>query len=288
MIPVTTAVANLLATAKAFYAADLYTFNLAGGTVLRYSSDQTISFGGNTWSGIGLRIERSKINLTIGVQVDQLTIDLYPTAADQVGSNPFAQLAVNGGLDGCYVQVDRAVGPSPNQPITGLIPKRFYGRVADISGGRSKMTLTIKSDLDLLNIQMPRVLFQPPCSHSLYDAGCTLSRGSFTVSGTVSGAGGTKTQFNTGLTAADGYYSLGVITFTSGANSGLARYVKAYLHASGQVTLIQPLGAAPAAGDAFTIYPGCDKTAGTCQSKFSNVANYRGFPYVPNPEVGLL
>lgn len=294
MIPVTTPVSNLLAqlagsapASRTLYVADLYTFNLQNGTVLRYSSDQAITVAGVTWLGTGLRIERSKINLKIGVEVDQLDIDIYPSAADLVGANPFAQLAVAGGLDGCYVQVDRAVGPNAAN-IVGIIPKRFYGRVAKFSGGRSKLTLTVKSDLDLLNVQMPRVLFQPPCSHSLYDSGCTLNRSSFTVAGVVAGAGGTQTQFNTNLTQADGYFTLGVIAFNSGANTGLKRYVKSYLNASGQVTLIQPLGVAATAGDAFTIYPGCDKSAATCLNKFNNIANYRGFPYVPNPEVGLL
>jgi len=291
MIPVTTAVSNLLSAVglTQLYIVNLYTFNLANGSVLRYASgDKDISFGGNTWLGTALRIERSPYRLKVGVEVDDLQVDCYPTTTDLVGSNPFLQFALNGGLDGCYVQVDRAVGPSPLQPITGLVPKLFYGRVADVSGGRSKLTLTVKSDLDLLNIQMPRVLFQPQCSHSLYDAGCTLSRAAFTVSGAVVGSGGTVSQFNTSLTQADGYFNLGVITFTSGANSGLKRYVRTYLNASGQVALVQPLGAPPANGDTFTIYPGCDKTPTTCLGKFNNVANYRGFPYVPNPEIGLM
>ena len=34
-------------------------------------------------------------------------------------------------------------------------------------------------------------------------------------------------------------------------------------------------------GDAFTIRPGCDKTFATCQAKFDNAINFRGFPHVP-------
>lgn len=35
------------------------------------------------------------------------------------------------------------------------------------------------------------------------------------------------------------------------------------------------------AGDAFTIYPGCDKQQSTCSAKFNNLIHFRGFPYVP-------
>jgi Phage conserved hypothetical protein BR0599 len=48
-----------------------------------------------------------------------------------------------------------------------------------------------------------------------------------------------------------------------------------------------PLQSSPNAGDAFTVYQGCDHTPGTCQSKFNNLANFRGFPYVPPPQMAI-
>ena len=36
-----------------------------------------------------------------------------------------------------------------------------------------------------------------------------------------------------------------------------------------------------AVGDAFTVTAGCDKLFATCQSRFSNSANFRGFPHIP-------
>jgi len=46
-----------------------------------------------------------------------------------------------------------------------------------------------------------------------------------------------------------------------------------------------PLPAAPAAGDALTVYAGCDHTPATCAARFSNLASFRGFPYVPPPQI---
>ena len=103
------------------------------------------------------------------------------------------------------------------------------------------------------------------------------------TTGAITGAP-TTTAFNTGLAATDGYYTQGQITFTSGANAGITRTVKAYVQASGAISLVLPLPAAPAAGDAFAIAAGCDLTMATCQGRFSNLIHFRGQPFTPPPE----
>ena len=49
------------------------------------------------------------------------------------------------------------------------------------------------------------------------------------------------------------------------------------------LALTYPMSALPAAGDAFTVYPGCDHTSATCRAKFNTLTNFRGFPFVPPP-----
>jgi uncharacterized phage protein (TIGR02218 family) len=159
----------------------------------------------------------------------------------------------------------------------------FQGRVADVKCGRFAAKITVNSDLELLNIAMPRNVVQTGCVHTLYDAGCTLLKSSFQVSGSVSSLGSAANKINTGLTQADGYFDLGVITFTSGALNGRSFTVKSFLHAGGAVTTIAPL-VGVASSDTFTIVPGCDKQQATCNAKFSNLAHFRGYPYVPVPE----
>jgi uncharacterized phage protein (TIGR02218 family) len=53
------------------------------------------------------------------------------------------------------------------------------------------------------------------------------------------------------------------------------------------LTLGYPLQSLPATGDTFTVYQGCDHTPGTCSSKFNNLPNFRGFPYVPPPQMAV-
>ena len=139
-------------------------------------------------------------------------------------------------------------------------------------------------------MQSPRNVYSPSCGRVLYDTGCGVSRSANTTTGTVtSGSSGT---FSTSLTAAAAdFYDLGVITFTSGSNSGVTRSIKTQA-AGGNITVVPALPATPLAGDAFTIYPGCDKSQGTggC-GKFYSTTNvllhHRGFPYVPPPETSL-
>jgi hypothetical protein len=55
----------------------------------------------------------------------------------------------------------------------------------------------------------------------------------------------------------------------------------------GVISLWQALPYAPAPGDQFTAYPGCDKSVFTCQNKFNNLLNFGGFPFIPNEETAL-
>jgi hypothetical protein len=82
---------------------------------------------------------------------------------------------------------------------------------------------------------------------------------------------------------ASGYFDHGTITFNSGANSGLSMEVKAY--APGVITLMLPMPFAVVAGDAYTIKAGCNQAFETCQQRFGNVVNYRGFPNLPQSKI---
>ena len=46
-----------------------------------------------------------------------------------------------------------------------------------------------------------------------------------------------------------------------------------------------PLPYVPTSGDAFTAAQGCDHTMATCSAKFNNLPNFRGYPFVPPPQV---
>ena len=86
---------------------------------------------------------------------------------------------------------------------------------------------------------------------------------------------------DTSLTAADGHYNGGKITWLTGDNSGLTFDVKRYQSVTDTVELYEPTPYAIQTGDTANIYQGCDKTLETCRDDFSNIVNFQGFSYLP-------
>ncbi|MDI9234310.1 DUF2163 domain-containing protein [Limnohabitans lacus] len=275
----------LLNGSSQFIMADLYTITLVTGTVLRYTSaDIDITHAGTTYSARGPLIRRGTVRTVVGLEVDQLDMTVSPKpgmSGHLLDGEPFIPASLQGALDGAMVMLQKAFLSSWALPPVGAVVM-FYGRVSDVSGTRSAMPVDVKSALELLNTKLPRNIYQASCMHTLYDSGCAVNKAARTVTGTVTGTNGTGQWLQSGLAQAAGWFDQGVLTFTSGANAGVQRTVKA--HSAGQFWFALPLPNAPAVGDAFSVYPGCDKTQATCSAKFNNTPRFRGFPFVPVPE----
>ncbi|MGH6770159.1 MAG: DUF2163 domain-containing protein [Xanthobacteraceae bacterium] len=129
-------------------------------------------------------------------------------------------------------------------------------------------------------------LYTATCSADLGDARCTidLDDPEFRGSGTVSALAGDTLLYVSGLGVFDdGWFSAGRISFTSGANDGLAVEVKVHRVAEDGVT-VELWHAMPepiAVGATFDITAGCDKRFTTCRDRFDNAVNFRGFPHIP-------
>lgn len=227
-------------------------------------------------------IKRSRVRSVIGTEVDSLDLSLLVNSDVQVANAPLSQFARQGGFDGARLSVDRFFSVSWTSEACGSL-NLFTGRVADVDATGTEVKLTVNSDLELLNVKMPRNIYMASCIHTVYDAGCGLGSGNFTVTGNTT-ANSTARAVHSNLTQAVGYFDLGVVRFTTGANAGQERTVKSY--ANGVVSLVYPLPSVPTTGDLFTVRPGCDKLYATCNSsKFSNAANFRGFEFIPAPEL---
>ena len=287
MKTVSSAFLSMIQTNEFLVQANLYQFTLPSGSTFYWTdAQQNITYNGNTYLAAYLDnqpgFERGATRTTIGLNADDLEIDiLYDTNTRINGMTP-AAFALAGGFDNAQVIVSKALAPDWSNPVVNGVVSLFDGIVGEVQADSGRVKLTVNSTLRRLNTAFPRNYFLPHCNHALFDSGCALLASSFAVNGSVSAAG-SATVFDTNLTQADGYFSLGYIVWTSGANNGLKCFVKSYANASGQITLAYPISP-PAAGDTFTAYPGCDKTQTTCSGTFNNLAHFRGFPYVPTPE----
>jgi uncharacterized phage protein (TIGR02218 family) len=278
------ALVTLLNSGVEFFMADLYTLTLKNGTVTRYTSfDVDLTWNSNTWLSGGPVIDRGNTRTVIGLEVDTLSLKISPKDTDLIGTQSWFAAAAAGVLDGAQIKLDRAF--IETLPTVAGVLNMFTGAIGQLTLDRMMLDITCNSMVELLNIKLPRNLYQAGCQHTLFDAGCALSAAAFAVSGNVSGSA-TRTSFATSLAAEDGYYDLGAIQFASGALAGTKRTVKSW--AGGVITPLNPLPVAPAASDTFTIWPGCDRTKATCESaKFNNVVNFKGFPFIPVPETSF-
>jgi uncharacterized phage protein (TIGR02218 family) len=269
-----------------FYMADCYTFILADGVIIRLTSaEQSITdqATGHVFSAGPPFLERSKVKFQTGVTVDELDIKLTAGPNDAIlFSGPAWLSALRAGvLDGAEVQLDRAFMTTFGDTSAGLLTM-FYGRVVEVDAGRTTATLKVNTHLELLNLQWPWRLFQPGCSRTLFDVGCTLSKAAFATACAVTG-GSTLQVLHTSYGQPNGYAAAGTLTFTSGALNGQSYAIK--VQGGGTLALLVPLPSLPAIGDTLNVYPGCDKRNATCSGKFSNVIHYQGEPFVPGPEV---
>lgn len=267
-----------------FWMADLYTITLIGGTVLRYTSaDVSLSWSGNTFTHSGLLIERERCKWTNTLSVDTLNITITPSGNPTINSVPFLQALREGALDGSTVRLDRAFLPTGSSTITGTV-LLFLGRTGEIGADRLKAEIPVNSHLELLDVNLPRNLYQASCIWNLFDAGCTLNKATWTTAGTINGTP-TKNSIPVSIVQSSGYFTNGMIKFLSGVMAGHQATVQDYDGAI--VTLGVPLINTPANGDNIELSAGCDWTRSTCETKFNNLINFRGCPYIPAVETAI-
>lgn len=282
---------------------DLFTFTLPGGETFRYSGGQidlstylpnqsvdTVYFE------MGPPIQRSRVKTQIGVEVDEMEVDVFADKDDQLGINSTSitwhEAAWKGLFDGAHCELDRAFLPRSSMQTANSFAAihwptvcLFYGRIGDVEIGRSKITFKVKSELDRLTIQMPRRLYQASCGFIFGDARCLFDRESRSADVTAEG-GTTSDVIYSSLSASPStLYDNGTVISTSGYNNGFARSISRFT--DGKIHFLKPWIFPSGPGETFHLLPGCDHTLDTCKNVFNNDIHFGGFPYIPPPEVAV-
>lgn len=228
-------------------------------------------------------IMRSTTRCQIGVEVDEMTVTLMLGNDTTIQSVPAASFALNGGFDGARLSVDRFYAESWTDVPAGNL-NVFTGNIAQVEVTAVEITLSVKSELERLNMQLPRFTFTAPCRHTLFDPRCAILAATFTTSGVVIEANSTASVLLTDGSAnsSTNYYNLGIVEMLDGPNAGLIRTIRSWDGANARLTI--PLPVAPAPGNTVALRPGCDKRLVTCEEKFNNRDNFGGTPFIPVPE----
>ena len=272
--------------ADQFVMADLYTITTVQGEAYRYTNyDFDLVVDGKVYSSDGPIISRDGISLSLGIEVDSLSVTIETVDEQNFEGVRIAQAFHNGQMDGARFKLERIFMDmnTPTDTSAGTI-KLFEGRIIEPELDRNSIQVSVASDLDDLNVQMPRNLYQPSCTNTLFDGACGLLRQNFMVQTTIE-SGSTAARILCELNQPQGWFTQGVVEFLDGGNAGLKRTIR--LHESGALLLTLPLLEAPQAGQRIKVYPGCDKRLETCLNRFDNFARFRGAPFIPVPETAV-
>jgi uncharacterized phage protein (TIGR02218 family) len=250
----------------------------ADGLVLGFTDhDRPLSFGGVSYepeSGFAASEIRSGLDLAVDAQ----------DAEGVLSSDTITETDIlDGRWDNAAVEVWRVNWTDVAERV---LMRR--GAIGQVRRGRLAFVAEVRSLAHLLNQTVGRT-FQYACDAQLGDARCgvDLDDPAFRASGSVTALVGDRGFVASSLAGfAAGWFALGRLSWTGGANAGRTAEVAAHSVSGGvrQLTLLEAPVRPIAVGDSFTVVAGCDKRLETCRSRFDNVVNFRGFPHIPGQD----
>lgn len=165
------------------------------------------------------------------------------------------------------------------------------GYVGQIQNSTTHFDAEIRSLNQLLSQNVGKVC-TPSCMVKEFgDADCNVNGGNlapYTYAGctVVSYTDFRQFSFTLGSgSVADHYFAKGKLTWTSGPLNNRSMTVKD--NVSGVLQMMMSMSLQPPPGSHFTLIAGCDRLVSTCFTEFNNVANFRGFPYIPGVDATL-
>jgi len=250
----------------------------ADGVVFGFTDhDRPLNFGGVTYepeSGFAASEIRMGTDLSVDAQEAEgvLTSDTI-TETD----------ILDGRWDNANVEVWRVNW----QAVAERVLMR-RGAIGQVRRGRLAFVAEVRSLAHVLNQTVGRT-FQHACDAELGDARCgvDLDDPAFKGAGSVVALTGDRsfTASGFGGFGAD-WFTLGRLTWTSGANVGRTSEVASHTVRAGDrhLALLEAPVRPIAAGNDFVVRAGCDKRLDTCRDRFANVTNFRGFPHIPGQD----
>lgn len=256
--------------------AELYEFRL-GTTVWRHTNvDTNLVHGGFTWSA--QQISRSESEQGAEINREPITITV---PRDHVVANLFLAQPP-GGIVLVTVYRYHRTDPDEEDSI------QYQGRIVSVAWSASQATM--QCDSNWTSVRAPGLIrkFGAECPWTLYQDGCLVNALSYQLLDTVSSVSGMVVQVAGASAHADNYYAGGTVVWHDSMGATHTRWIVE--HTGEYLTLAAPIHGM-GGGDPVEVYPGCDFTTATCESKFDNLDNYGGWPYTPTEspfEVSIL
>ena len=163
--------------------------------------------------------------------------------------------------------------------------KLLRGRLGEVSLGQHTAQAELRSLTQMLQQRTGRT-HEVACPYELGDAKCGVDLDDFRVTGTVTHVLNQHRIRDTSRTEANGWFSQGKITFTSGNNAGLSMEIQTHTSSNDNLVLSLDMPYPIEVGDEYEATPGCTKTYAVCQAKFDN-QNFGGWPWIPGTDFAL-
>jgi uncharacterized phage protein (TIGR02218 family) len=257
----------------------LLTITRRDGLIIRYTdSVKDLTIAGNLYSARpGFRTSA----LVIANDGSIPTFDLVLPCRDDFDVKP--KEVLRGLWGGATVALDYC---DLSTPSAGLMPvfEGMLGTAAQPEGGA--VLFEVHGRLDLARTIFVES-YGPTCRADLGDSRCKWPLLANGTEGTVEALAGRSVTVALSNYPPDGYFDGGVIKWTGGDNAGFAQEVRQWLVGPRRLSFWVTPRFTPKVGDAFTVYPGCNKLLSTCRDKFNNVANFQGEPYLPGSDMKL-
>lgn len=264
---------------------ELYKFVRGSDVTAFTSNDQEIVFGGDTF--VPTLIKRTQPAQT----AERLAANIKVTVArDNPVVSDYRIVVPSNSLFLTVFRYHRSIA-TPLLPAPADVAVFWQGRIRAVKFTRSEAEMTCEPLSGFLKRDGLRMQYQSLCNHMLYGPDCTVDRTLFDVAfnaDSVSLDGLTITS--TGLTATPPPVGgIGEASFYAGGGfvqRGLIpedRRLITDFNETGARDTITILNAFEGlnAGEALTAFAGCIRTRQSCNTKFDNIENFGGFPYIP-------
>lgn len=236
--------------------------------------DRPLTFDGTTFEAAS-GFTASEMKDQIGFGVDNVEV----TGA--VSSDRLAEEDLRAGIyDDAKVEIFRVNWEDVDQRVL-----MRTGSLGEVSRAGQAFAAEVRGLSHYLQQPKGR-LFQYACDADLGDSRCSvnLEQSAFKASGAILEVYSDRSFSASGLASfSSDWFTRGLVRFTSGAAQNQAIEVKSHRKAGDLVTLElwQAIRQPVEPAQTFTITAGCNKALETCRAKFSNTANFRGFPHMP-------
>ncbi len=164
---------------------------------------------------------------------------------------------------------------------------RFRGTLGEIRREGGAFHAELRGLTEALNRPVGR-LYTRDCGAVLGDVACgvDLSAPGLSAAARAGTTDGGTFTFAALSAFAPNWFERGTLRVLSGPAQGLAGVIRHDRQDGARriIELWSPIRAAVGPTDTVRLEPGCDKRASTCRTKFSNIRNFRGFPFIPGED----